>query len=243
MKTSIRIASIAIVFLAIAFSCSKDKTITPLAMTNGTLLAGANGQSKTWKIVSVTEVDSLNASASVIASLGYINPDKTTYSQADNSIPACVSDNVYTFSNNSTQDYQLAEGATEGTAMLCSQSDIFLIETGNWAFTDDGKNLLIDANDNSLYSDTTEVKEIFNSNGSVESFMAYYYPLSSYNNAWGGPYDSAFNVKQITATSMTLIYSRTTPQIYDSNGDMIVDSKGNPIPYTLKITLVFSSGS
>src|SRR5258706_6842680 len=114
-----------LVFVAIlvVVSCTKKETTPPTAgETNGTLLAGAKGASKSWSLTSATV--SVNGGSA----------------QAISDIPACESDNVFVFSNNSTQDYSETEGAT-----LCQSTDPQTIEKGSWAFTSDGKSLLIDA--------------------------------------------------------------------------------------------------
>jgi hypothetical protein len=102
-------------------SCSKS-TSTPVSETDGTLLAGAKGATKSWNLTSATV--SVNGATA----------------QAITNIPACESDNVFTFTNNSTQDYVETEGAT-----TCASTDPTTVEKGSWGITDDGKNLLIDA--------------------------------------------------------------------------------------------------
>src|SRR5579872_5231711 len=87
-------------FIAILFivSCSKKDTTPPTgAETNATLLAGAKGGSKSWKITSLTQTVNGGTAQTITPSSG---------------IPACEADNVFVFSNNSTQSYQTTEGAT-----------------------------------------------------------------------------------------------------------------------------------
>lgn len=119
----------ALVGWVIISSCTKDKIVEKIVKVNvdpipdslGIILAGAKGSSKTWSLTSAT----VNVNGGV--------------PQAITDIPACESDNIFQFSNNSTQDYQQTEGAT-----LCASTDPTTIEKGSWAFTGDGKSLLID---------------------------------------------------------------------------------------------------
>src|SRR5258706_1740545 len=101
-------------------ACSKDKTVTPIADTNGACLEGAKGSSKSWKISSAT--GSQNGGAEQTLALD-----------------ACFLDNLFKFTNNSTQDYENTEGLSK-----CVNTDSTLVEKGTWAFTSDGKTLLID---------------------------------------------------------------------------------------------------
>ncbi|MBI1769068.1 MAG: lipocalin family protein [Bacteroidetes bacterium] len=101
-------------------ACSKDKTVTPVADTNGAFLAGAKGASKSWKISAATGSQNGGQEQSL-------------------SLDDCFKDNVFKFSNNSAQDYENTEGSTK-----CVNSDSILVEKGTWAFTSDGKTLLID---------------------------------------------------------------------------------------------------
>jgi len=149
------------VVLAIG-SCSKSET-TPIAETNGTLLAGTKGASKSWSLTSATV--SVNGATA----------------QAVTDIPACESDNVFVFSNNATQDYTETEGSTS-----CASTDPATVEKGSWAFTDDGKNLLIDG----VYFPTSAQ---FQAEQDLPLFI-----LSQ-----GEP----LTVKQITASSFTVTYS------------------------------------
>lgn len=102
-------------------SCSKS-TVTSVSESEGVLLAGPKGASKSW-ILSAVTVRVNGATAQIVSG-----------------IPTCESDNVFTFSNNSTQDYTETEGATS-----CATNDPAIVEKGSWGITDDGKNLLIDA--------------------------------------------------------------------------------------------------
>jgi len=156
----------ALITLAIAIlaSCTKS-SVTPVSETNGTFLAGAKGSSKKWSLASATV--SVNG----------------TVPQAITGIPACESDNLFQFTNNSTQDYSETEGATQ-----CGSTDPATIESGSWAFTNDGKSLLIDA---TLFPTSTQ----FQAEPLLPLFV-----LSQ-----GEP----ISVLQISASSMTLSYTNT----------------------------------
>lgn len=161
----IRMFLLLVAMVAVIDSCTKTETKTSVATTNGTLLAGASGQSKSWTLKTFSV--SANGSAA----------------QAVTGIPACESDNIYKFSNNSTQSYQ----NTEGTA-VCTSGDPTTIESGSWAFTDDGKTLLIDGT-NFITS---------NEANSSDHFLVGNLVLTQ-----TGP----LGVAQITDSSLTLTYS------------------------------------
>jgi hypothetical protein len=107
-------------FVIVVVSCSKDKILPSVAETNGAILAGSKGSSKTWKISSVS--GTVNAGNEQTLSIG-----------------SCFLDNIYVFSNNVSQDYKNTEGSVK-----CNSTDSTLVEKGSWAFTSDGKSLLID---------------------------------------------------------------------------------------------------
>src|SRR5258706_627016 len=109
----------AVVILLIE-SCSKENAKPSVAETNGVTLAGAKGSSKSWLLSSGTA--SLNSG-----------------SYQNLSLDACFLDNIFKFTNNSTQDYESTEGSTK-----CNSTDSTLVEKGSWALTNDGKSLLID---------------------------------------------------------------------------------------------------
>ncbi|GHN01887.1 hypothetical protein WSM22_33760 [Cytophagales bacterium WSM2-2] len=113
--------ALSLIFAVIIFSCSKDKIVPSVAETNGVLLAGAKGSSKSWKLASTTL--SINGGA---AQPGVIS--------------SCTGDNVIQFSNNSTQDFQTTDGAVK-----CSATDPSIIEKGNWALSLDGKTMIIES--------------------------------------------------------------------------------------------------
>lgn len=100
-------------------ACTKDKIVPTAAQNNATLLAGASGSSKTWKMTAASY--SQNGGAAQPIPLG-----------------SCLSDNVYKFTNNASQDFTQTEGAIK-----CNSADSTVTETGNWTFTNDGKNLVV----------------------------------------------------------------------------------------------------
>ncbi len=101
-------------------ACSKDKTVTPIADINGAFLAGAKGSSKNWQLSSGTAIPNGGQEQTL-------------------SLDACFLDNIFKFTNNTTQDYENTEGLSK-----CYSTDSTLVEKGSWAFTSDGKTLLID---------------------------------------------------------------------------------------------------
>lgn len=174
MKSKIYWSVAVTVISVLIVSCSKSSTTSPSAAeTNATLLAGTKGGSKTWALSSITDASSAG-SQSVTAASG---------------IPACESDNVFKFSYDAAQSYAQTEGAT-----MCNigQTDPSTVETGNWAFSDDGKSLLIES---SYFPSSTQIQ---NEDGS--GYFLAYMILSE-----GIP----LNVLQITSTSLTVTYTYT----------------------------------
>jgi hypothetical protein len=160
--------------LVIIVSCTKKETTPPSAgETNAITLAGAKGSSKIWSIVSISESINGGAAQTVSTSSG---------------IPTCESDNVYTFSHDTSQSYQQTEGAT-----VCTTGDANNIESGSWAFSEDGKSLFIEA---TIYPTSTQFSNESTSSGYFLSYL-----ILSVGKAW--------TVTQITATSLTMTYSGT----------------------------------
>ena len=119
MKLS-RLFSIALL-TAITFynsGCKEDEPIPLGSEVNGKLLAGEPGQSLSWKLTSITVQDSGGSGTVGLA--------------------ACELDNIYKFTNNANQDYEATEGTTK-----CDSSDPATVERGNWAFTSDGKIMVV----------------------------------------------------------------------------------------------------
>lgn len=108
------------VLLGLFFSCTKTEVKPTVAETNGVLLAGAKGSSKTWQMTSATL--SVNS--------GTTQPI---------SFDGCLTDNVFKFSNDDNQSLEHTEGLTK-----CVSTDSTLVEKGSWAFTSDGKKLILD---------------------------------------------------------------------------------------------------
>jgi len=177
----IRTILLLVATMGVIDSCTKTETKTSAAETNGALLAGAVGSSKSWTITSISQ--SINGGAAQTVTPG----------SSGNSIPTCESDNVYKFSNNPAQGYDY----TEGTA-VCTTGDPTSIESGTWAFTDDGKTLLIEGTTNVT---TTELQ-------STNHYLLGYLILTQ-----SGP----LSVTQISATSVTMTYSF----VYNSSNYLI----------------------
>lgn len=105
--------------LTLLSSCGKDDPEPLMAEVQGALLAGPRGASKSWKLTGATFK---------------FNSEPTITEELDE----CQLDDVFTFSNNSEQSYQL-----RGGALKCSQYDDDLLEDGTWAFTVDGTMVII----------------------------------------------------------------------------------------------------
>ncbi len=130
MKT-IQKSGLVVVAMLIIASCTKKETTPPTAgATNSILLAGAKGASISWKIASISQAANGTTRTVVPAT------------SSTSGIPGCEADNIFQFSY-TTQSYQQTEGATS-----CTPGDPATVEKGSWAFTDDGKTLLIDGNVN-----------------------------------------------------------------------------------------------
>lgn len=110
------------VLLIALFSCTKTevKPSTSVSESNGILLAGAKGSSKTWQLASAT------------GSLNNGTAQSITFND-------CLTDNVFKFSNDDNQSLEHTEGLTK-----CTSTDSTLVEKGSWAFTADGKKLILD---------------------------------------------------------------------------------------------------
>jgi hypothetical protein len=135
-------------------SCGKSDPAPLGAQTNAKFLAGEKGKTKSWKLREFTY--QIGTGATQTASL-----------------PGCFTDNLYTFSNNDSQDYAGTEGASK-----CNSSDPDAIESGNWAFTLDGLTLNVQVDNtqtpNGLFS--PEVYYYVDSNNQVQVFNGGYAP-------------------------------------------------------------------
>jgi hypothetical protein len=187
MKSIQKSVGVFAIVLIIA-SCTKKETTPPTAgETNSLLLAGAKGASKSWAIASISQSENGGAAQTV-------TPATTSNPTG---IPACESDNVFQFSYNTGQSYQQTEGATS-----CTSGDPSTIESGSWAFTDDGKTLLVDAIVNAT---STQLQS------TAEPFLGYM--ILEY----GGP----LSVVQITATTLTVSYSFVDNTVSPANTYLI----------------------
>ncbi|MBS1487348.1 MAG: hypothetical protein JST43_07130 [Bacteroidetes bacterium] len=165
--TSIFIALVALAVVA----CNKDSAKLSAAQTNASLLAGNSGANKIWSLVTIT-----------VSSGGNTMVFSATSS---NQIPACELDNLFQFTNDPAQSYVHSEGAT-----TCHAGDTNTVEKGSWAFTNDGKTLVVDT------QDFITADQYNNTNGD-EPYISLM--LLGYN----GP----LTVSSITSTNMTLAYS------------------------------------
>lgn len=121
-----KIASLFILLVvALLIDGCKDDPKPLQAEVNGKLLAGEKGQSKSWKVVSISAQSGSN---------------NQTYT-----LSGCFTDNIFTFHNEDSQDYE----ATEGTSK-CGSNSPDLIEKGNWSFTLDG--LFLNVGCDEIYS-------------------------------------------------------------------------------------------
>ncbi|MBN8650707.1 MAG: lipocalin family protein [Cytophagales bacterium] len=105
------------VMLVTLLSCKEDDP-EPAYELKARLLAGAKGASKNWSLTSAT-----------VTFEGDTEPFE---------FDPCFLDNVYKFTNNATQDYELTEGLTK-----CATDAPTIVESGNWSFTSDGEILIV----------------------------------------------------------------------------------------------------
>jgi len=119
-------------FGSLIFSCKKSDPAPLGAQVNAKFLAGEPGKSKSWK-------------------LRELNVQKNSDPAITATLQGCFLDNLFTFTNNDSQDY----AATEGTSK-CYPSDPDGIESGTWAFTLDGLTLNVEVDNtqtpNGLFS-------------------------------------------------------------------------------------------
>jgi hypothetical protein len=161
------------IVILMVVSCSKKETTPPTAgETNSALLAGAKGSSFNWKLTQMQ--GSVN---------GGVAQDMQQLLKA--TFPTCELDNIFQFSRDASQSFTQTEGSTS-----CTQGDPNTIESGAWAFTDDGKTLLIDGKV-SVTETQVELPE--------EPFIGFMI-LSG----------QLLKVNSITSTSLSLSYSYTS---------------------------------
>jgi hypothetical protein len=107
-------------FLVLLFpSCGENDPEPLQSEVQAILLAGKSGNSKNWRLISISEKAG-------------INPEQNY------ALEECFLDNVFTFRNNPSQDYEAIEGPTK-----CDPLDPEIAESGTWAFTTEGKILII----------------------------------------------------------------------------------------------------
>jgi hypothetical protein len=170
------LALLALAFLVI--SCKEDDPEPTAAEKQAVLLAGNKGQSKTW-IISSFEVD------------------------GDSFYPpslSCFFDNEYEFSNNANQTFEGTEG--EVNCFVDPDDDGVFdvelpdeIESGQWAFSLDGKSLFVLSND-------------YNSQVAVFSYF--------------GPNSTPFPAEVVTLTKELL--ELEMPYVYEGNSGVITVS-------------------
>jgi hypothetical protein len=107
------------VFLISLISCNEEEPQPSITEIQAEFLAGAKGGNKTWK-------------------LSLISLQEGTGTIENFNLPACISDNIYEFTNNADQTYRALEGASK-----CSPADPDVVEAGNWTFTADGKIMIV----------------------------------------------------------------------------------------------------
>jgi hypothetical protein len=106
-------------------ACSKDEPSVSIVEKQKTLLAGKANESKKWKLIS--GIATYSGAAPTESVLSYKN---------------CFLDNEYIFFNNENQTYDNTEGNTKCVGLAPT-----VIESGFWAFSENGEKLLISAND------------------------------------------------------------------------------------------------
>jgi len=104
--------------VVLVFNSCKDDPEPWQAEVLGKFLAGEKDQSKTWKLIDLTfQHPGEGAQSLPLTNAGY----------------APFADNIYTFSNNDSQDYESTEGASK-----YDPTDPNSIEKGNWSISLEG---------------------------------------------------------------------------------------------------------
>ncbi|HWA35162.1 MAG TPA: lipocalin family protein [Cyclobacteriaceae bacterium] len=134
-------------FGSLTISCKKSDPAPLGAQVNAKYLAGEAGKSKSWKLREFSYQENSNPPGTL-------------------TMAGCFADNLYTFSNNDSQDYS----ATEGTSK-CYNSDA--IESGTWSFTLDGLTLNIEV-DNTQTPNGLFSAEIFVDTDDQDNITAIY---------------------------------------------------------------------
>ncbi|MBS1545083.1 MAG: hypothetical protein JST14_15710 [Bacteroidetes bacterium] len=177
MKRRLIQAVVLISFWSLMLLACKKSDPAPLgAQTNAVFLAGQTGKSKSWKLREYTYQIGTQAAQTL-------------------TLQGCFSDNLYTFTNNATQDYAATEGASK-----CYTGDPDGIENGSWAFSLDGLTLSIEV------SNTQSANGLFTAEPSYyvgdTTTIKYFSQLSIYPYNIGTPYP-AF-VKKIDDNNLVL---------------------------------------
>lgn len=158
MKVRFTPVAIALFSLLALVGCKKDDPAPLEAEVRGKLLAGEKDASKNWRLIGITFTSASDPASSL-------------------TLGGCFADNLYTFSNNSSQDYQAAEGASK-----CSTDSPDIIEKGNWAFTLDGLivNIAVDETISAQGLFSTEVLFEGDADGNLTDayIIGYPYPAS-----------------------------------------------------------------
>jgi hypothetical protein len=117
----LKLAMILCVAITTFSACKKKdpEPVTPVYEQKAVLLAGAKGQSKSWKLTAYNYTETGG-------SLDIFNDPDFGYTAT------CTRDDIYKFTNNANQDYESNEGATK-----CGNTDPQLIEKGTWFFSND----------------------------------------------------------------------------------------------------------
>jgi hypothetical protein len=173
MKVRLTPVAIALFSLLALVGCKKDDPAPLEAEVRGKLLAGEKDASKNWRLIGVT----------------VSTPSTPAQSRT---LFGCFADNVYTFSNNASQDYQSAEGASK-----CGTNSPDIIEKGNWTFTIDGLivNIAVDETYSTLGLFSSElVFDTDDAGNTTVDNIGYPYPASVVN---------------LTETGLTLEMNRT----------------------------------
>ncbi len=188
----VRFAPVAIVLFSLLalVGCKKDDPAPLEAEVKGKLLAGEKDASKNWRLIGLTFATASNPAQS-----------QTLF--------GCFADNVYTFNNNASQDYQSSEGASK-----CDSADPDVIEKGNWAFTLDGLivNIVVDETLSTWGLFSSEILFSVDSDGNLIGVFSEGYPYPA-------------SVVNLTETNLTLEMNR-------------LDLDGTKTKYTLTFTAI-----
>jgi hypothetical protein len=122
---NLRLFTLFTVYAFVFLSACKEEE-DPAVIVKARLLAGNTGQSKSWILTTFT---------------AKVNTDPILNLFDEFELEGCMKDNIYTFTNNTTQNFECTEGATK-----CSTEDTDLVEEGAWFLTNDAKGATINLN-------------------------------------------------------------------------------------------------